>query len=98
MARRIGFLKSVRAALICFAWTVAIWCVLFAGAVARKSGLSASGASLLSFSLPVLIGVLAYQIVVVPGLAGDDVSPRAQFFWMILVPCALAAVVLFIVH
>ena len=94
--RKTGFGKSFRAALICFFWTIAIWFVFFAGAAARKLGLGAGGVSLLSFSLPVLAGVLAYQLVMVPWLDGDGASPIARFFWMILAPCALAALVLFI--
>gem|GEM_PF-6315406 len=95
--RRTGFRRSLGAALVCFLWTIAIWLVLYSvGSVARRRGLSAGGASLLSFSLPVLAGVLAYQLVMVPWLDGDGASPRVRFFWMILFPCVLETVVLFL--
>ncbi|HET9887558.1 MAG TPA: hypothetical protein VFR10_08595 [bacterium] len=83
------------AALICFLWTIALWVVLYsAGTVARRRALSGGGGAFLSFGLPVLAGVLAYQLVMVPWLDGDGASPRARFFWMILFPCALETVVL----
>jgi hypothetical protein len=94
--QRIGFRRSFRAVLICFLWTIAIWLVLFAEALGRKLGIGAGSASLLKFSVPVLAGLIAYQLVMVPWLDGDRASPRARFFWMILAPCTLAALVLWI--
>jgi hypothetical protein len=95
--QRVAVRRTFRAALICFLWTIAIWLILYARAVSARHGIGSGAATaILFFGLPVLAGTLAYQFVLVPWMTDEGVSPRARFFWTILVPCALAAGVLLI--
>jgi hypothetical protein len=58
--------------------------------------MSAGASQLLFFSMPMLVGALAYQFIMAPWIQESAHSSVARFLWMILIPCALSAVVLFL--